>query len=411
MPLVATYTGRKTTGSVDTTDGLQSRRESASSIYSEFSGLDGMEETLDPSERSASPLPPNLSSLNSPSSDGSGRRKSTLSNKDFEDRRSPEAVDRSEIRKDNASPAVKGGSLLEVEQPPAVKKKPNTVLLAGVVGYGACCTIDDTRKVASCQTTHHGAIVVERLTKGNSLQALGKVMVLECGGFKVRYRAHEETNNWLWGDVVWRSFEAYGAALRMSKPDESRSLYALLCDKNTIHRRVYAGLLEEALQALRWQKVELMDPVSSPFGLSFRAARAFLLLPKPVFPIALRILLALRFPLQARVKDDAPYCDTTSVHRYMAPFLNGEVVRIGFEGEVQTPLNQEVLEMLSTAAKQQANNGPGSSPSTRPRMIEPVCVPKLYSMTFFTSVLSCLVLLLAIIVRFVLFVIDVTFFW
>ena len=36
MPLVATMTGRKAAGSIDTNDGGLSRRESASSIYSEF---------------------------------------------------------------------------------------------------------------------------------------------------------------------------------------------------------------------------------------------------------------------------------------------------------------------------------------------------------------------------------------
>lgn len=423
MPLVATHTGRKATGSVDTTDGMLSRRESASSIYSEMSGLEGLDETFDASERSASPLPPGITSLPSPtSSDSSNRGRHSLmrDSSPGPDRSRVELATVDEGAEDSGSGSSKksqapvddtGANANEAENTNANanKKKPNAVLIAGVLGFGSCGVVDETAKTINCATTHHGAIVIERLTKQNALQALGRVLLLERSGWKVSYRAHEETNNWLWGDVVWRSYEAYGAALRLSEPNQSKSLYSLLSDSDVTHRRVYAGLLDEALSALKWQKVELMDPASSPFGISFRAARALLLLPKAVFPICLRICIALRFPFQARVKNDSPYCDAVTVQRYMAPFINGEVVRIGFEAEVQTPLNQEIIELLSQVLKQQGQTG-----AILPRHkleIKQTQLPELYPMSAFISVLSSLVLVIGVFIKFAVFVIDVTFFW
>jgi hypothetical protein len=433
MPLVASHNGRRATGSVDTTDGVQSRRESASSIYSEFSGMED-DSSVDPLDRSASPLPPGFSAgLASPSSSDSHdsfnreRRKSfvgveTEDKEEEESKLSDTKKDSmSRINKHRSAPAsttttttaaVSEEAASTASVAPALPsniKKPQTILLAGLLGFGACCMCDETTKIVKCMLTHHGAIVMERLTKHNSLLALGRLLLLERSKFKIRYRAKEETNNWLWGDVVWRTFEAYGAALRLDNPGESRSLYALLSEKDPIHRRVYAGLLDEALSALRWQKVELMDPVSSPFGLSFRAARSLLLLPQPVFEFCLWLVLRLRFPTEYTVAKTSPYCDATMVHRYMAPFLNGEVVRIGFEGEVSTPLNQEILESLSVAARNNGNSN-GTGQSAQP-LVKTTPLPELFTMTFFVTCISCLVLLFAVFARFIWFVIEVTFFW
>jgi len=403
MPLVATNVGRRPAGSIDTVDGALTRRDSASSIYSEFSAMD---EDCDVTERSASPIPPGFTGLPSPSSSDSHegnreRRKSLLA---FDETANTvAATDASSKNNGNAENTETSHS--ENAAPLLVHslKKPDVVLLAGLSGYGASLLIDDSSKTVKCVMTHHGYLVVERLTAENARQAFHRVTLLEWTGFGVRYRPSEETNNWLWGDVVWRTFEAYGAAIRLDKPNEHRSLYALLCDSNTIHRRVYAGLLDEALSALRWQKVELMDPVSSPFGLSFRLARSLLLLPGPVFPLCLWIVLCLRFPLEQRIWKEAPYCDSTLVHRYMAPFLNGEVVRIGFEGEVLTPLNQEILESLSVVTRQQTSRG---AP-----IVSATPLPPIYSMSFFIAITSCIVALAAVLIRFIVFAVEVIFTW
>jgi hypothetical protein len=257
MPLVANPLGRKATGSVDTQDGggpgMSPRRDSASSIYSEYEG--NLDETVEPSERSASPLPPGLMrdmpspSFSESSSKGEARR-SMMSNAEEEEDVS--AVAKRMVTKETSSsettrtsPYASGTKPVAPPSPAAAPapvpsgKKPEVTLLAGVLGFGASAVIDEPNKILRCVATHHGAIVLERLTKSNALQVLSRVMVVERAGFEVRYRAHEETNNWLWGDVVWRSYEAYGAALRVEHPDEPKSLYALVCDGVWVHRLLY----------------------------------------------------------------------------------------------------------------------------------------------------------------------------
>ena len=102
-------------------------------------------------------------------------------------------------------------------------------------------------------------------------------------------------------------------------------------------------MIDEARSALRWQRVDLMDSVTSPFSLDFISSRNLLLLPDELFRLGLRVLLSIREPITPA----AEYCENHAIVRIMAPFLNGEVVRIGFEGDVPTPINQEILEILS----------------------------------------------------------------
>lgn len=274
------------------------------------------------------------------------------------------------------------------------EKKPDVVLLAGVLGFGACAVRRNKRET-EVLLTNHGAIVLERLSRTNSLVCLPGVMLLERTAFSVQYRPVEEMANWLWGDLVWRTFETYAAAVANTSPDK-QSLYALLASR-AVHRQILAGLLAEATLALKGQSVELMDPVASPLGgLSFANSTRLLLLPDSVFPTALRAVLRTRFFLEHRVRDSAAYCGNHQFHRQMAPFLNGEVVRVGFEADVSTPLNQEVIESLM---------------QNRPVRVDDLALPALIPMPHVVAALSALVLLLAILTQVLRFVIDVTFFW
>lgn len=271
------------------------------------------------------------------------------------------------------------------------EKKPGVTLLAGVVGYGCTHVLMNSRKETHLLLTHHGAICIERLSAKNSLLGLPCVLLLERTGFNIQYRPVEEMNNWLWGDLVWRTFEAY-AAQEKSK----LSLYAMLCTHSE-SRLMLAGLLEEALLALRCQSVEFMDPVTSPFGLSFRASTYMLRLPQPLFSIVLRCVLRVRFFLEHRVRDNAVYCENVAYHRQMAPFLNGEVVRIGFESDVSTPLNQEVIAALTLQRVDEEE--------TR------FALPKPFTMQQIIAAMSASVAVAAVLIKFLAFVVDVTFYW
>ena len=314
------------------------RRDSALSVASYMSEDDA-------DDRSESPTPPR-------SSTPSGQRRSLLrsttsgSMTDLHEEAAKALDDVSleeleRARDDGAMGTGAGaGAAAEPEQ-----KKPNVVILAGLLGMTASCRVDEAAKLVQVLPTCYAPLVIERLSRAKAPRALPRAVLVERSGFPVMWRTHEETNNWLWGDLVWKTFEAYVIVMQTTGRFKGMNLYEIL-RSDARARRVYAGLIDEARSALRWQRVDLMDAVTSPFALDFAASRALLLLPDPLFRLALWALLFFREP----VPRGAEYCENSAYVRAMAPFLNGEVVRIGFESEVATPLNQEILEMLSRTA-------------------------------------------------------------
>lgn len=183
-------------------------------------------------------------------------------------------------------------------------------------------------------------------------------------------------------------------------------MYHLLME-NDLHRRVYAGLIDEAFTALSGQRVELMDPVSSPFGVGFKFSRSLLLLPSYLFPLALRFVLYWKFSimLNSLISKDSPYCDITFLCRSTAPFFNGEVVRIGFENEVATPINQELLEILSARTHEKRDKSNENASIIRSAL------PVIYSDSQVILGVSIIVLLVAVLVGFVGFVVNVMLYW
>jgi hypothetical protein len=336
--------------------------------------------------------------------------------------------------------------------------KPDVIILAGVLGFQSCAMVDEINKSIKVFPTTDAAMVIERLSRDKERRASRPVSALERARFYIKWRPVPELNNWLWGDLVWRTFDAYGAALYLiehpntvattnsnsslvnnsnnnstTTPQASplprttmiqqqqqsnnnttttttastiltgKSLYALLADPNdTTHRRVFAALIDEALLALQWQRVELMDPATSPiFGLGFRKARAFLLLPNGLFQFILR---SLKFLTRTNVvEDDSPFGDVSILHKYMAAFLNGEVVRIGFESDILTPVNQELMEALSSTSSLPSNRG-------KDRLIKSP-LPELIPWSHVMIVISIAVAGIAILIRFIIFVYEVMMYW
>jgi len=338
-------------------DTVSVRRDSALSVSSYIS-----EDDLALDDRSASPAPPSSSEKDTPSRRKSLMRSSTSQTQD-EDSASLSELEQA---RDNGEHVGEGDAQEDAEvDGESMSKKPNVLILAGLLGFTSSCHIDEEAKVVQVLPTTNAPIVVERLSRTKAKASMTRAVLLEKSDFPVMWRTHEETNNWLWGDLVWKTFEAYVIVMQAAGKFKGQSLYEILSN-DAMARRMYAGLIDEARAALRWQRVELMDSVTSPFSLDFVTARNFLLLPDVLFKLGLRILLAIREP----VRPNAVYCENHALVRIMAPFLNGEVVRIGFESEAPTPINQEILETLSRTS---GNKALSSTPFTQ--LILPPLIP------------------------------------
>ena len=63
-----------------------------------------------------------------------------------------------------------------------------------------------------------------------------RAVLVEKAEFPVMWRTHEETNNWLWGDLVWKTFEAYVVAMQATGRLKGMSLYGILSSDLTSRR-------------------------------------------------------------------------------------------------------------------------------------------------------------------------------
>ena len=103
----------------------------------------------------------------------------------------------------------------------------------------------------------------------------------------------------------------------------------------------------------------------------------------------------------------------------MSAFTNGEVVRIGFESDTPTPLNQELVESLSSVfhvSSQKAAPGAGSAQKaeaaqSRSRLLVTSPLPHLLSYTDVAVASSMLIGAVAVAIPALAFMFRVVLFW
>jgi len=202
----------------------------------------------------------------------------------------------------------------------------------------------------ACCATSLGSILMTRLPRKKEQQMM-YLQALEAARIPVVYGSGKYKVNWLYGELIWRSFETYSAIA--FGEDNPLSLYQQL-ESGLEHRMIFLALIEEGLGVLSDTEVRNVTSEGSPLGSGFWFAENFLLkLPNPLFGLVLRVLLASSLQgLPSRVKNGAAYGSKTSLQS--AAFVNGTIVSKGPTGK--TPLNaalqQAALKKIQRAAFQ-----------------------------------------------------------
>ncbi|CAK9035668.1 BAR domain-containing protein, partial [Durusdinium trenchii] len=181
---------------------------------------------------------------------------------------------------------VQSGLSHRVSMMEAVKdqvKAKQIVVLFGVATYSVAFPRGELNPVY----TKFGAILMSRLPRDEAALGVTHLQALEAAGVPVVYRDATYAVNWLFGELVWRTFDYYAALC-----EAPCSLYEFLC-ADAHHRLVFAGLIGEILSLLSSNEVAAIETPASPLGLGPRAAVLLLRAPDPWFRPLLYLCVAL----------------------------------------------------------------------------------------------------------------------
>uniref|UniRef100_A0A7S3PR37 Uncharacterized protein n=1 Tax=Aplanochytrium stocchinoi TaxID=215587 RepID=A0A7S3PR37_9STRA len=162
--------------------------------------------------------------------------------------------------------------------------------LRGCVGFQACISLDSQAKEVRVSKSSHGSIILDRVSREKkSLETYCKIFEL-IHGVNVEYGSSKQANNWLYGDILWRSLRVY-AEIRYGNDDSNQmSLYEQL-ESSQQYRLVCATILSECYSSLKWEDRSLLGHESSPFGINLYLSILLLRLPEMYFSPCLNLCL------------------------------------------------------------------------------------------------------------------------